>query len=351
MYPKEYPDLSFLYNIQSQHDLYFKYKAKAIDFVTDKAYAKMNFLPDNTNGGLKAKKGNVVMKDATVTVNDVEADLFGGNLKVDGNVQHIDTVNPIYNLNFVSSNFNFGEFNDNKKITIFPIEVQKVLQQFKNYSGKANINLSINKNIFNGEVNILKLYMEQLKTSIPFSFDEFSVFVKNNNVFINNMTAQIGDIPLFGTFSANNLSSKPIFNGYFTSKLTNNFIQNHLPKFVSDKFEVVGDINLTTKFNATLSKLHIEPKLLLNPDSDIRYEKISLGEIGDKREFTGKIDFDKEEINIRNFDYIKYVSSQNNRVYPLPFATVNGKLIKTSDNIFIPKEISIKTHKNLSAKR
>ncbi len=350
LYPKEYPDLSFLYNIQSQHDLYFKYKAKAIDFVADKAYAKMNFLPDNTNGGLKAKKGNVVMKDATVTVNDVEADLFGGNLKVDGNVQHIDTVNPIYNLNFVSSNFDLGAFSDNKKITIFPTEVQKVLQQFKNYSGKANIDLSINKNIFNGEVNILKLYMEQLRTSIPFSFDEFSVFIKNNNVFINNMTAQIGDIPLFGTFSANNLSSKPVFNGYFTSKLTNNFIQNHLPKFVSDKFEVVGDVNLTTKFNATLSKLHIEPKLLLNPDSDIRYEKISLGEIGDKREFTGKIDFDKDTINIRNFDYIKYISSQNNRVYPITFATVNGNLIKTSDNLFIPKEISIKTHKNLSAR-
>ena len=350
LYPKEYPDLSFLYNIQSQHDLYFKYKAKAIDFETDKAYATMNFLPDNTNSALKAKKGNVVMKDATVVVNDVLADLFGSDLKITGNVQHIDTTNPIYNLDFKTNNFDIKEFNDKNKLLIFPNEIQKIFNQFKNYSGKANINLSINKNIFNGEVNILKLYMEQLRTSIPFSFDEFSVFIRNNNIIINNLTAQIGDIPLFATFSANSLSTKPIFNGYFTSKLTNNFIQNHLPKFVSDKFEVVGDVNLTTKFNGTLDKLHIEPKLLLNPDSDIRYEKISLGEIGDKREFTGKINIDKDGINIKNFDYIKYISSQNNRIYPITFATVNGNLIKTADNIFIPKELSIKTHKNLSAR-
>ena len=35
------------------------------------------------------------MKDATVTVNDVLADLFGSNLKITGNVQHIDTTNPV----------------------------------------------------------------------------------------------------------------------------------------------------------------------------------------------------------------------------------------------------------------
>ena len=350
LYPKEYPDLSFLYNIQSQHDLYFKYKAKAIDFETDKAYATMNLLPDNSNGALKAKQGSVVMKDATVTVNDVLADLFGSNLKITGNVQHIDTTNPVYNLDFKTSDFDLNEFNDKNKLLIFPVEVQKIFNQFKNYSGKANIDLSINKNIFNGEVNILKLYMEQLKTSIPFSFDEFSVYVRNNNVSINNMTAQIGDIPLFATFSANGLATKPIFNGYFTSKITNNFIQNHLPKFISDKFEVVGDVNLTTKFNGTLDKFYVEPKLLLNPDADIRYEKISLGEVGDKREFTGKIDFKKDEINIKNFDYIKYVSSQNNKVYPITFATVKGSFIKESDNLIIPKELAIKTHKNLSAR-
>ena len=350
LYPKEYPDLSFLYNINSQHDLYFKYKAKAIDFVTDKAYATMNLLPDNSAAGLKAKKGNVVMKDATVTVNNVLADMFGGELKVSGNVQHIDTVNPIYNLDFKSSNFDIKEFNDKNKLRVFPESIQNIFNQFKNYSGKANIDLSVKKNILDGEVNILKLYMEQLKTSIPFSFDEFSVFVKNNKVFINNLTAQIGDIPLFANFSANELYSNPIFSGYFTSKITNNFIKNHLPKFISDKFEVIGDVNLTTKFNGTIDNFYVEPKLLLNPEADITYEKISLGEIGDKREFFGKINFAKDKIDIKNFDYIKYVSSQNNRVYPIPFATVKGVLVKGAENIFIPKELSIKTHKNLSAR-
>ena len=350
LYPKEYPDLSFLYNLQSQHDLYFKYKAKAIDFETDKAYAKANFLPDNSNAGLKAKKGTVIMENATVTVNDVLADLFGADFKIAGTVEHIDTTNPIYNLIFKSSDFDLKEFNDKNKLVIFPTEIQNVFNQFKNYSGKANIDLAINKNVFNGEFNILKLYMEQLKTSIPLTFDEFGIFIRNNNVVINNLTAQIGDIPLFATFSANNLSTKPIFNGYFTSKITNAFIQNHLPKFISDKFEVIGDVNLTTKFNGSLDKLHVEPKLLLNPDADIRYEKISLGEIGDKREFAGKIDFNKDEINIKNFDYIKYISSQNNKIYPINFATVKGILIKNADNILIPKELSIKTHKNLSAR-
>lgn len=349
MYPSNYPDLSCLFKIASKHDLEFKYKAKSIDFLTDKAYAVMNIIPDKTDSVLKATSGRVIMDKSTVRVENVVADLFDSKLKIDGEVYNVDTVNPIYNLKISTDNFNIANLNNTSRIEILPEEAKKFIEQFTNYKGTADVNIDLNKNSPIGEIKVKQLSFNHIKSKVPFGFDDFIVYLNNNKIHINNIAAKIDDVPFYGNVTISDLAKSPNLNGFFTSKITNNFIQNYIPS-LAKKFEVYGDINFSAKFNGTQDNFNIFPKFVLNPDADVIYDGTSLGETADKREFDGHVNITNSQIDVKKFDYIKYVSSQNNKIYPITFASINGLLTRNKDNLIVPQKVNIKTNKNLSAR-
>ena len=350
LYPAGSPDLSPLYNIASKHDLYFKYKAKSIDFLTDKAYAVMNFVPDTTDSVLKAEKGQVVMDKATVTVNNVVADFFDSKFGINGNVERVDTLTPIYNLMVNTNKFNLENLNNSQKIEVLPKEMQDLFAQFGNYKGYADVNFGLNKNLLVGNIKFNKPQFIHTKSNIPFNFDNFNIYFNNGIIHINDMVAQIADMPFFGDISISEITKSPRINGYFTSKITDDFLQKYVPKNISDKIKLVGDINLSSKLSGTSDNLTIMPKITFFPDADITIDGTSLGEISDKREFDADINITKDKINVRKLDYIKYIASQNNKINPIVFATINGLLAVKQDNIIEPIEVNVKTHKNISAR-
>ena len=350
LYPEGSPDLSSLYNIASKHDLYFKYKAKSIDFLTDKAYAVMNFIPDTTESVLKAEKGQVVMDKAVVTVNNVIADFFDSKFGINGNVEKVDTLYPIYNLMVSTNKFNLENLNNSQKIEVLPKEMQDLFAQFKNYKGYADINFGLNKNLLTGSIKFNKPQFEHIKSNIPFNFDDFNIHFNNGVIHVNDMVARIADMPFFGDISISEITKSPRISGYFTSKVTDDFLQNYVPKNISDKIRIVGDVNLSSKLSGTADNFNIMPKVTFFPEADITIDGTSLGEISDKREFDADINITKEKINIKKLDYIKYIASQNNKINPIVFATINGVLDIKADNIIEPREVNVKTHKNISAR-
>jgi len=350
MYPKESPSLSAFYNIASKHDLYFTYKAKSIDFVTDRAYAVMNIIPDGTNSALKATSGKVTMKNSTVYVDNVIGKLYDSTLKINGNIEKVDTTNPEYNLKINTNNFNLANLNDTSRLEILPQEIKKALKQFSKYYGTATAQININRNMLDGKIDVKHLQAEHSKSRLPFSFDNFAIMIDGSKIYINDLTAQLGDIPLYGNITISDLYKTPYAKGFITSKITNSFIENYLPASISNKFIVQGDINLSAKFNGTEDNFNLYSTLTFNPDSDLIFDGTNLGEITDKREFDSYIRKIDNKIIIEKFDYIKHIASQNNKTFPINFATINGELLINNDNIIIPKEINIKTNKNISAR-
>ncbi len=350
LYPKNYPDISPLYNIASKHDLYFKYKAKSIDFLTDKAYAEMNFIPDDSVNPLKAQSGKVIMDKSSLKLENIIADLYNAKINISGNIQKIDTLHPIYNLNIKSNKFNIANLNDTSKLTVLPDKIKNILNQFKEYTGFCDINLIVNKNIMDGKIKFNNLKLKHIQTNAPVNFDDFIVNFNNKKLYLENLTAQIGDSPLYGNLIISDVFTNPYIEGYFTSKITNNFITEYLPQSISEKIGASGDINFSAKLKGSQNNLNIIPKLTLNVDSDISIDGTSLGETTDKREFEGNININKDIINISKFNYIKYITSQNNKTNPIIFASGNAILKVNQDKIIIPEEIYIKTYKNISAR-
>ncbi len=350
LYPKNYPDLSPLYNIASKHDLYFKYTAKAIDFVTNKAYAVMNFIPDNTQNPIKAKSGKIIMENANVKVENINADLFDSFLKINGEIKRVDTLNPIYNLDINTNKFNLANLDNAQEITILPEQIKNILKQFHNYQGFADVNLKITKNIFSGKAELIKPQMEHCNSKTPLQFDDIDILFDNNKLILNNLSAKADDMPVYGNFKISNLNKEPQIKGYLTSKITNNFIKNYLPKDYAQKIILEGDINFSADISGSINDINIKPKLTFYPDADITIDGSGLGEVTDKREFIGNIYLKDKKINIKKLDYVKYIATQNNTYYPLIFASLNGILNINKDNIIEPEEIYLKTNKNISAK-
>ncbi len=350
LYPKNYPDLSSLYKIASKHDLYFKYKAKSIDFITDNAYAVMNFIPDNSDNPIKAKSGKVTMEKSNVEVENVQAYLFDSILNISGNIKNVDTLNPIYNLKIHTPEFNLCNLNNADKIKILPEQIKNILKQFTDYSGNAKINININKNVLNGDIDFKRFTMKHVKTQMPAQFDDFSILFKKQKILLQNLSAQIEDVPLYANIVIDSVMSKPSFNGYFTSKITNNFIKNYLPQAFSQRVQTIGDINFSTDIKGDINSIHIKPVLTLNPDSDIIFDGANFGETTEKREFTGNVNIDKSQIIINSLNYIKYVTSQNNKTYPITFAVAKGILKYDKNNELYPEEMTLKTNKNLPAR-
>lgn len=350
LYPENYPDISALYNVDSKHDLYFKYKAKSVDFITDKAYAVMNFIDDKKESKLKAVSGRVVLDKSTVKVENVKTVLLDSSLNVNGHIDRVDTVNPIYNLKVVSDKFDFANLNNLHELSLIPAGFLKPLSEFGDYQGFAKINMSVNKNVLSGCVDFAGASFKNLKTGLPFNFDDFSIKLKDNKVHVENMTAIVGGMPVYADVTVSDVFKKPYVDGYFTSKVTEEFLHQYLFPDDVDKIKVAGDINFSLKAIGHQDDLNIFPKLTLNPYADLMVENTSLGEITDKREFKGEINLKKDKINIKNIDYIKYISSQNNRVYPIKFASANAILKIGADNVIEPEEINLKTERNISAR-
>ena len=122
-----------------------------------------------------------------------------------------------------------------------------------------------------------------------------------------------------------------------------------MPSEIANKISIAGDINISAEINGQKDNLNILPKITLYPEADVMIDNVSMGEISDKREYNGKINIQNNKIIINKLDYIKYISSQNNKVYPIIFATMNG-ILEKNNNIIQPIRLDIKTNKNLSAK-
>lgn len=349
LYPENYPDISALYNVSSKHNLYFKYKAKSIDFLPDKAYAVINFIPDSQEDPLKAKSGKIVMENSTLTIDNVVSSVFDSNFFINGKINNIDTINPKYNLKIKAEDFNLANLNDFSKIAILPIQIKDKINLFRDYKGFADFDIDIKKNLLSGIINLKKPQLVHNNTNIPILFDDFSLSLNNDKLLLENITATIGDMPFFGNFSISDIYKKQKIEGFFSTKLTQNFVDQYLSANFAQKVKLKGDINLSANMSGTYGKFNISPKLTLQEASDISYEGNNIGDISEKREFHGNIDLVNKEIFIKNFEYIRYISSQNNRTYPIKFMNVSGKLT-AKENIIVPEELSIKTHKNLPAR-
>ena len=156
---------------------------------------------------------------------------------------------------------------------------------------------------------------------------------------------------MYANINLSDIYVNPYIDAYITTKPDNKFIKTYLPKEISDKLTISGEISASAYLKGTAGNFEIEPEITLYPDAEATISGVRLGDIADKRNFIADVLYTPDRINLKKLDYYKYITTQNNNIYPLLFAYGNGVAERNKETgEFEVKNAYVKTEKNISAK-
>lgn len=339
----------YISHLAGTHNLVFNYKAKAKDIDFNGITVTAAIIPQSTSQPLQITSGKLNINKGTLNLNKLKGKYKSTNITASGNVKRIFTPEPLYNLKLNIPGFNVAEIESLAKSGVLPKQLSELASKYTNYSGKADIIMDIAANKLNGYINLSQIHLNDKKLGFPITIEPAKLKFTSDKLIADPLTATISDAPLYSEITISNLSTKPKINGYITTKLTDNFIETYINPKLTYPIKVKGDITLSSNVTGSMDNLNIDSSLKLNEDADITYMSTNLGDIMDTRELKGNVHLTPTNLTVRKLDYIKYQTSQNNRTYPMNFATFRGNFHKKGD-LYLPDSFSIRTNHSMPAR-
>lgn len=305
--------------------------------------------PVKSGDDLFIKSGEFSLKNNTFKLKNFDTAVFDTTAHADMLINKFFSISPEYNGNLTVVNFNIENFNKLRKMKILPRSLQKALLAYENYEGRADIRLHCIKNNVTGEIRLLNLKFLQSAYKIPITIDSGNIFINNNKITLKSINANFDNVPIFINAYINGLSRNSVMKGYFTTKVTEPFVNKYINERLSYPLKPKGDITLTAEIQGRPEKYNVNTKLRLEKDADIYYMGANLDDTDDEREITADLSVKKNDIKINSINYIRYMTSQNDYVYPRKIITMYGN-IKPDKNKFLLNNLHIKTENNANVK-
>lgn len=337
-----------LYKISGQHDLLFNYKSssKSKDIDVNGINLTATFIPQNSNKSVKINSGKITLSKGNLVIDNINAKIYNTVAKISGKVNKIYAKKPSYNLEIKTNKFDLKALNDISKYSFLPESLKKQISQYTDFSGQSDITIHIDPMSVKGQLNLTNVKFSHKETGVPITINGANIKLDSNKIVAKSLDANIGNSPVYGEFTISNLFAKPNINGYLTTKITEDFVDSYINNKLTYPIKVKGDIALNANISGNLDNIEIEPTVKLNEGSDISYLSANLGDDSDVREIDGNIFITKDSINIRKLEYKKYITSQNNKTYPMNLALIKGNLIKNNKKYELDS-FFIRTNNNL----
>lgn len=337
-----------LYKLNGQHDLLFNYKSssKSKEIDLNGINLTVNFIPQISNKSVKINSGRITLTKGNLSIDNVNAKVYNTIAKISGKVNNLYAKKPSYNLEIKTNKFDLKALNDISKYTFLPASLKKQISQYTDFSGQSDVTLHIDPMSVKGQLNLANVKFSHKESGVPITINGANIKLDSNRIVAKSLDANIGNSPVYGEFTISNLFTKPSINGYFTTKITDNFVDTYINNKLTYPIKVKGDITLNADISGNLDNIEIEPELKLNEGSDISYLSANLGDDTDVREIDGNIFVTKDSINIRKIEYKKYITSQNNKIYPINLALIKGNLVKYN-NKYELDSFFVRTNNNL----
>ncbi len=344
--------------IKLQGDVVFGFKHK---FDTDDIYQKvalkdLGFWGRATGVNYKGSdvnfnSGDIVLKNNKVYFNKLDFNLFGADIVADFIVDKVFDLPPqaITNGEIVLKNFGVEKIND--AVTgIGNKNLQNILDNFKNFSGKMDGTLFIKNNNFSGKLDLEGIQAVDNK-NVPIKINTGNVEIKNDKLSFNKLNMNYGTIPLYVNANVANIHSK---NSPFDLQFSTSLSEDNVDTFINSNLvypiKVKGEIALKGMLKGTASDYKLYLKAGLEPQNDISYMGANLGDKELKRELRTNINFKKNIAKVNNLEYLKYISSQNNKLTPVSVLKTSGEIILVNKKDATLKNFNIKTQNPATAK-
>lgn len=335
-----------LNDISADHSLNFNYSAESSDVDLNGVSAVLKFLPFQENKKVQINRGTVSLSKGNLKIENVNSKIYNTVSLVSGEIQQIFSDKPACSLDLDAKKFNLAGIEEVLKLHILPKNLSIILSQYTNYTGTADLQIKIRKNSLTGYLNLYNANFVHKYLNIPISIHNANLKLNANKMIAKPFNATIADSPLYAELIIEDILGDPTIDGYFTTKITESFVDSYINTKMTYPLKVKGDIILSATMSGTMDNLAINPVLKFNEGSDISYLSANLGDTNEIRELKGNLFVNPDSINIKRLDFIKYQISQNNRTYPMTFAVIKGNFIKQKD-LYVLDSFYLRTNNNL----
>ena len=327
------------------------YKSSQKDFDMNNLEAKGYFNQDNkkqsdiaiSSGNFEIHRGNLILKN-------FNAKLFGASVYINGTLHNFFLKNYKLNGQLKLSNFNLTSLNKIKQIKILPQSLFTLLNAYENYEGSVNALVNCRNNNLNGYIDLKDIKFNHSYFKTPVSIDSGKILLQGKKAALHSIIAQIDNTPVFFNISVWDLDKTAKLKGYLTTKLNENFVNKYINSRLTYPVKIKGDISVTSDISGKMDSMRIQTRLKLAPDADIYYMGANLGNENERRELYADINIAQNNLYyLKNFNYTRYMTSQNAHSYPLTILSANGLLQIKKDFVYI-KNLNVETLNKANAK-
>lgn len=349
--------IDFIDKLNIKNNAHFSFKTKFEPNFKEINLSKLNLkgvvnFENVENSPLKHKVGKIILENNKIKSENLEFSLFGANTKL------ILNLAKIMNIEFSDTMRNYNKNPEIKgsvainqaELKNFANEIQKYfssnkyLSTFSDFSGFVSSNINFDNLNFNGLVEFDEVAFMDKKNSTKIKLNSGVVKIENNNLKLDALNLDYGEIPLFFSAKINNIKEKnPFFDSRFSMSLKSADVDKYINKNLTSPIKVKGEVLLKGILKGRADNYNLFATLVLPKDSDISYLGANFGDDHLKREAKLSLNLVKNLANINNFEYLKYITSQNNKTTAVPSLKVLGK-VYLKDKIAHFENLKIKTN-------
>ena len=246
------------------------------------------------------------------------------------------------------SNFDLNLLRNNELLSVLPKEFSDQIKEITSITGKVDLSARMQNNSLNVFTTLDDIGLVYKGMNILVSSG--NILLRNNALNINKLNAVIDEMPLFVNGKIFNIFRDPGLNLFVNTKPSQNFIDQIFNKNSLYPVKIKGDVMLSSNIEGTLKALNIKTVLDIAENSSIYYMGATLGDAENPVKITVDETYYPNKINIHNFEYDKFILSQNAKPVLNPQLKASGVLRLLNNNIIEFQNFTIKTEAPTDAK-
>lgn len=279
--------------------------------------------------------GDIKFKEQKIIFNKLKTSLWDADIITGGDIDKIFDDVFIPNLNFKLLSFPFakitgiGELINNKNL-------KKVLNDFDEFKGYFNGDFFYNKTGFRGNAYFNNISVFDKKRDLPVNLNSGDIRFSDNDLKLNALNMSWGHTPILLDAALDDYDTKePKFDVFLSTNLNEESLDKLLNPMLQFPLKTKGEFTLKARLRGMPDDYTLFANAVLNPGVDLYYMGSDIGDVDSKREIISRIDFDDDEINIKNIQYQKYILSLNKKETPYQMLKISGGVKSLKDSLYL----------------
>ena len=292
--------------------------------------------------------GTFELRDSQFKLSPIKGTFKKNPYILTADISNILTPKQIVNGYFSMSNFNLENIATLKSLEIFPQNIKP--EDFKEMKGIIDLTARVRRNDLSLFTKLDDTEFLYVPKNLKIKFNSGNILVQNNQLSLNKINSQVGEMPLLIDGKIYNFYKNPDLNLYVNAKPTQEFFDQFFNNHAVYPIKIKGDVFATSKISGTKNKIATKTDVKIAEDSYIYYMGATIGDTTNPVKLYLDNVITPQWAKINNFKYDKIIESQNNKDFVKTQLVSSGTVNFLADNNISFKDFKVKTENPTDAK-